>query len=299
MLAVFAAFIVSCDLMQTDKPSEGTGKLVVSITDAPFPKAEVTEVIIHVDKVEMRIAGGLCETEEGETVGKSNKEKKNQKHDFNNFDCDSGFVTVFSSQEAKKIDLFKLQNGIKEVLAESTIPAGSYDMIRLHIIDSYVVTPDDTFDVKVPSGYASGMKIRLDTILVVEEGESISEILLDVDLSRSYHAIGNDKGKKGFKGFIFNPVIRAVVHHHTGSIYGTVYEGESTPVENAMITVLQADTVVTTALSGHKGKYKVIGLPAGTYSLKAEKEGYVTKEMKDIKVVPKGEFKADFQLVKQ
>ena len=304
LLILVTAILASCDLIQNDDPGNtGIGKVMVNITDAPFPVKDVTNVLVKVDKVELRVAGGLCEGTQGETIGKDKdkdkKDKNGKEHDYSNFECDSGFVVVFSSETPVEIDLLKLQNGITTMLAKADIPVGSYDMIRLRIVDATIVLADASFILKVPSGSTSGIKIMLDNDLVVEEGDNVAQVLLDFDLSRSFIAIGNTNGKKGYKGFIFNPVIRAVNHQQSGTIFGMVYEGENKAIEGALITVLKKDSLVTTTISDSKGAYKVIGLPEGTYNLKAEKEGYTTVNISDFKVTSKAEIKKDIQLVQQ
>jgi hypothetical protein len=110
--------------------------------------------------------------------------------------------------------------------------------------------------------------------------------------------MGNPKSKKGIYGFIFKPVIRCINNKHTSAIYGKVYESNSTAVAGAQITVLQADTVVTTALTNAQGNYKVMGLHAGIYSMKVEKEGYTTVTIADLKVAQKYCVRKDIKLVK-
>ena len=287
---------ISCDLLQEGQPSPGTGNVVINITDAPFPADLIDEVQVTIDKVELRIAGGTCTTTTGEPVGKKHKNDKHKGHDYTSFDCDSGFVVV--SEKTSIIDLLQLQNGIMAVLAEAEIPVGKYDMIRLHIVEATVVIDEKTsFPLQVPSGNASGLKIMLDSILTVTENE-ISEILIDFDLSRSFITIGNPKSKKGITGFIFKPFIRAINNKHTSIIYGKVYEGEKTVIAGAQITVLHADTVVTTALTNAKGYYKVMGLHDGKYSMKVEKDGYTTVTVTDIVLSPKSSIKKDVKLVK-
>jgi len=299
MLLLTTSFLMSCSLVQNDQPgtSTGTGRVVVNITDAPFPVKEVTNVYVNIDTVDLRIKGGTCTVKTGETVGKHG----GGVHDYSNFSCDSGFVFVWGSATPKKIDLLKLQNGVTTVLADATIPAGSYDMIRMHLASIAIVTADSTYDVKIPACYKRGLRLKLDSVLTVTEGEDIAEILVDIDLSRSLVSMGywNGHGKKRFIGFYFQPIIRAINHKQSGCVFGKVYEGTSTAVESALITVLHADTLVTTALTDSLGKYKVIGLKAGTYGLKAEKTGYKTVIINGIKLDRKESVKQNIQLVKQ
>jgi hypothetical protein len=303
LLLAMTAFLMSCSLIQNDQPSTGTGKVVVNITDCPFPVQEVTNVYINIDTVELRVEGGTCTAKSGDKIGKHWNFGPHNKffYDYTNFQCDSGFVLVWGSPTPKKIDLLKLQNGITTVLADAKIPVGSYDILRLHLVDMAVVTKDSTYTLKIPWMYKNGMKFRLDTVLTVSEGEDIAQVLVDIDLSRSIVPLGYwyYHGKMRFMGFMFNPFFRAINHNLSGSISGKVYEGEKTAVRAAMITVLHADTIVTTALTDSLGKYKVIGLRPGTYGLKAEKTGYKTVTFSGIKVFWKMEAKKNIQLVKQ
>jgi hypothetical protein len=308
LLILLSAFLASCSLIQSSEPTNtGVGKVVIHITDAPFPVKDVKNVFINVDKVEMRVAGGLCKGTQGEHIGKGKvddehnetKGKHHEDHDYSNFECDSGYVSVFSSVKPVEIDLLKLQNGITTMLAQADIPVGSYDIIRLHIVDASVVLADTTFKLKVPSCETDGLKIRLDSVLVVKEGETTAEVLLDIDLSQSFIPIHHHDGRKGFMGFIFKPVIRAMNHHKCATIFGTVYEGDYKAIEGALVTILKKDTVITSAITNSKGAYKVISLPEGTYTLKAEKAGYTTVNFPDIKVTVKSEIKKNIQLVQQ
>jgi hypothetical protein len=304
LLIILSAVFSSCSLIQTGEPTKtGVGKVVISVTDAPFPVKDVKNVFVNVDKVELRVSGGLCNGTNGEHIGKGYfKDHGNWKSSwfhYENFDCDSGFVTVFSATKPVEIDLLKLQNGLTSMLAKADIPVGSYDIIRLHLVNATIVLENATITLNLPSSNASGLKIRLDSDLVVEEGDNIAEVLLDFDLSRSFIAFGYPGGKKGIMGFFFNPVIRAINHPKSGTIFGTVYQGNFNPVEGALVTVLKKDTIVTTAITNSKGFYKVIGLPVGIYNLKAEKEGYTTANIKDINVICRGEIMKNIQLVQQ
>lgn len=297
LIICIALTYMACDLLQEDQPSAGTGNVIVSITDAPFPADLIDEVLVTIDKMELRIEGGTCTSPTGEKIGKKYDKEKHKGHDYSSFGCDSGFIVV--SEKTSTFDLLQLQNGIMAVLANAEIPAGRYDMIRIHVVEATVVIDEKTsFPLKVPSGNTDGIKIMLDSVLVVTENET-SEILIDFDLGRSFMAIGNPKSKKGITGFIFKPFIRAVNHAHTGVIYGKVYESESSPVAGAQISVLRAETVVTTALTNAKGLYKVMGLQAGSYTMKVEKDGFAPVTITNIQVTPKSGVKKDILLIKQ
>ena len=79
---------------------------------------------------------------------------------------------------------------------------------------------------------------------------------------------------------------------NTGSISGTVYSDEQTPgvlgddipLQDALLTAMEGTAEVETALSGSEGSYKIMGLPAGTYSVKASKTGYTEATPLDVSV---------------
>ncbi len=304
-LLFLLGMVYSCDVSKQNdpEPSSGTGKVVISITDAPFPVHLVGEVNVTIDRVELRIAGGTCTGKNGENIGKENekeKEKDKEKkrgYDYSAFDCDSGFVVI--SEKSKTINLLKLQNGITEILAEGIIPVGEYDMIRLHVVEAAIVIEGNrSFSLKIPSGTTSGLKIKLDSHLAVTE-EGVSEALVDFDLSRSFIVKGNYHNKNGITGFMFKPVIRAVNRKMSGSIFGRVVEGDTTAVPGVLVTLLRSDTVVTTAITNSRGMYEVTGLTTGAYDLKAEKEGYKTVTLNNIKVNKLSRILKNIKLVRQ
>lgn len=314
-LILAVMFLASCDVIQQqDQPSTGTGKVVLKLTDAPFPADQVASVDVVVDTVWLRIAGGECSGVNGEAIGEEdsdtaegkdkNKDKnKGKGFDYSSFDCESGFVKLaYSAENLLEFDLMQLQNGITLDL-EATIPVGEYDMIKLRIVEATITLKEEnekgekSFNLKVPSGNTSGLKLLLDPILVVSE-EDVAEVVVDFDLSRSFIAQGNPKNKHGIHGFIFKPVLRAVNNKHAGSIYGKITDAENKLIAGATITVKQGETVVTSALSNEDGFYKVIGLPAGTYSILVEAEGFDDKTIIDIVVPEKGKVKKDVQLTK-
>ena len=146
-------------------------------------------------------------------------------------------------------------------------------------------------------GNSSGLKIKLDTPLVVDENEG-TEILIDFDLSRSFIVKGNGKSKKGIMGFIFKPVCRAVQESKAGVLKGFVYETPNIPVPGATVSVIQENDTITSAVTSEGGTYKILGLPAGTYTLACEKEGYATQTIPDVVISETKSTTADILLVK-
>ena len=263
LLALVAGFIASCT---KDDNDNGKGTVKILLTDAPFPGDQVAEANITVDKIEIRMTG------------------------------DSARFIVLSEEE-KAFNLLDLRNGITAELAEVELESGVYNEIRLHIVDANVVLKDETasaFSLKIPSGTSSGLKIKIKNGLVVSDG-SLSSVLLDFDVSQSFVVQGNPKSPKGITGFIFKPVIRAVVEAESGMIEGHVTAGEN-KVAAAVVEIYQGATLVTSAISDENGYYAAIGLPVGEYKVKCEVEGYNSFEAEDIAVVANGSATVDIVL---
>lgn len=257
--------------------SEGNGKIVMKITDAPFPVSIVDKVMVTVDKIEIRSVQTTSATGDNDHV--------------------EGVYTVISDK-VQEFDLLKLRNGITSDLLEIEIGVGTYDMIRMHITASKVYLKDGTsFDMKIPSGGSSGLKIRLSPELVVEEGV-INEVIIDFDLSKSFHVQGNHKIAHGIKGFIFKPVLRAMCVKHAGIIAGKVIENETTPIAEANVQIMRADTVFSAAITDANGAYALIGVPAGTYKMVCEKEGYTSVTVDQVVVKVRETTKQNFTLTK-
>jgi len=252
-LAAMALFLTSCDQMN-DTENSGNGKVVLSLTDAPFPVSLVDQAVVSIDKIEIRT----------KAIKATNEEEA---------DKESQYVVLYEGAE-KEFDLLDLQNGVTAELLSLDILPGSYDFIRMHITKAAVILQDGTkFDLKIPGGSTSGLKIKITPDLVIESGVE-SEVVLDFDVSKSFVAQGNIKSKNGIKGFIFKPVLRAVCQKYSGIIAGKVSENATTPVIEAHVQVISADTVLSSALTDKTGNYKMIGLPSGTYKIICEKDGY-------------------------
>jgi len=252
LLAMVAGVITSCT---KDDNDNGKGTVKILLTDAPFPGDQVAEANITVDKIEIRMTGE-----------------------------NASFIVL--SEEESTFNLLDLRNGITAELAEMELESGVYDEIRLHIVDANVVLKDEVasaFSLKIPSGTSSGLKIKIKNGLVVSEG-SLASVLLDFDVSQSFVVQGNPKSPKGITGFIFKPVIRAVVEAESGMIEGHVTAGDN-KVAGAVVEIYQGTTLVTSAITDENGYYAAIGLPAGQYKVKSTVDGYSVFEVADIAVV--------------
>jgi hypothetical protein len=236
---------------------DGNGRLVVKVTDAPFPVNFIESATVTIIKVEIRKAG------DGISDG-------------------NPFTVLWEGSET--FNLLELRNGVAEELLDLEIPAGEYNLIRLYVDEASLKVKDgDNFNLKVPSGRQTGIKIFIRPGLVVEGGLT-TELLLDFDLSGSFVMRGNIDSPAGIKGFIFKPVIRAVNNSTAGRLEGKVTDKNNAKIKAASIIVKQ-DTVVASAIADTMGYYAIIGLPSGTYSVLAAKENFDTVKVDGVKIV--------------
>lgn len=263
-----------------DAPSlDGTGRLVVRLTDKPFPHDLVSEANVTVFKVEARRAADTTETEADSTA--------------------SPYVVLMEEEMA--VNLLDLVNGFTMELADMEVPAGTYDLVRIYVKGVNVVLTDGrTFDLKVPSGEQTGIKVFIRPGLVVTGGLS-ADLLLDFDVSRSFVPRGHMQGVAGINGFNFKPVIKACNVSTAGTLAGRVsfMEAEAeTGLEGAQVTVLAADTVNTTAFSDADGNYAIMGLTAGAYRVLAEAADFFPSDTLDIQIDAANVTRQDFIMEK-
>lgn len=256
LTAALIIFLSGCNESITDNDNT-PGRLVVKVTDAPFPIDNIEAAMVTLTKVEIR---KVCDSV-----------------------CDGNpFMVIW--EDTMTVNLLELRNGIVEELTDIEIPQGKYDLIRLYVDQASLKIKDgDTYDVKVPSGKQTGIKIFIKPAINVSGGLT-SEVLLDFDLSRSFVMKGNMHSPHGINGFNFKPVIRAVNNTTAGRIAGLVSDTSKVKLANAQVWVKQ-DSVISTAFTDSLGHYALIGLPAGSYSIFATKENYDTVSFSGVKVL--------------
>lgn len=275
LFALLAVSLLSmgCEETATTNVSDGMGQLTVTMTDAPFPIDLIAEASVTINKIEIR----------GDTTLTTN----------DSTEAEAGFTVI--SEEEQSFNLLELQNGVKASLADIEIEAGSYDLIRLYVSDASILLKDSTsYDLKVPSGSQSGIKVFIEPDLIIEDGTA-NEVLLDFDVSKSFIAKGNMNTPAGIKGFNFKPTLRAVQAEASGSIAGMVTDTADVALANVQVEVWQ-DTVITTAFTDSTGAYAVIGLDEDMYDLRATKAGYDSVTVSGVNVDAGSEATADFVL---
>lgn len=130
--ALLTVGIFSCHF-PTEEPSGSDGTLSVLLTDAPLPIESVDAATVTIDSVVIR------ETE--------------------NTGAEAGWPFVTLTRDQHTFNLLDLRDGMVEELAELEVPAGEYNLIRLYVSEASITYGGTTYDLFVPSGTQTGIKI--------------------------------------------------------------------------------------------------------------------------------------------
>ncbi|GLC23687.1 DUF4382 domain-containing protein [Roseisolibacter agri] len=169
----------------------GSGRLVVQLTDAPFPFDSVKSVDVYVVRVD---AKAEATDSAAAAVGTADSTKDS-----------GGWVTL--AEPKAKFDLLTLRDGKFATLGEKGLPAGTYRSFRL-IIDPaqsrVTMKSGDSVAVQWPSAGRSGIKLQLAKDVTVGK-DSTTALLVDFDVGESFVMRGNSLKN----GLLFKPVIKA------------------------------------------------------------------------------------------
>ncbi|MFK7811316.1 MAG: DUF4382 domain-containing protein [Maribacter sp.] len=286
---IFSIFVVVCSTLliscsDSNDSARDYGKLSVLLTDAPFPHDLVAEANVTIFKVDARYKGDLkLDTQAIDSTDM-------------NIETDKGKPFVVLMENEVQVNLLELTNGVTKSLVDTDVPVGTYDLIRVYVKGiNVVLTNGLSYDLKVPSGSQSGIKIFIKPGLAVNGGLS-SDLLLDFDVSKSFVAKG---GGQDITGFNFKPVIKVSNMSTAGTLMGMISEiKEETSVglEGAQVAVFVADTLNTTTFSDIDGGYMIMGLDAGSYTVEVEKEGYSFQIEEEVKINAGNKTVRDFEL---
>ena len=247
-VASLALTMAACD------SSGPSSSLSISVTDAPVDTAD--SVFVEFSGVEVKPANGGSIT----------------------FD----FTERCTADPAScQIDLLSLTGGTSEsILDAEAVPAGRYNWLRLmvktepNVKDSYIVVGGQEFELRIPGGAESGLKLNRG--FVVPQGGEAS-FTIDFDLRKSVH------DPVGTSDYILRPTLRIVDNTKTGTLSGTVDESYfSSGACTGAVYVFPAGTVdapddedgeglgpdpITSALIADDGgyNYKVGFLSEGDY----------------------------------
>ena len=256
LIVLALLFASACQDMQTENENDQMGRLLVRITDAPFPIEMIDSAMVHIFKIEIR------KMSEGDQEGHP-------------------YITL--SDESFHLNLLELRNGVSELLVDMEVEAGNYDLVRLYVEEaSLTMKEGDTYRLKVPSGPQTGIKVFMDPHLHVTGGLT-TDLLLDFNVEKSFILKGNHRTPAGIKGFNFKPVIRAVNATSSGSIEGVVDYADT--LQKDVSVWISQDTVITSAFTDTTGYYAMPGIPAGLYSVSAAKEGFDTISVEGVEIV--------------
>lgn len=168
-------------------PAPAFGKFSLSVGDAPVDSAE--KVVVEFSGVELVPA--------------------------------SGAPTTITFATPKSIDLLALQGGnVAPLVTEASLPAGQYGQLRLMVnaefdnkLDSYIQINGARFELRVPSGSQTGLKLVQG--LTVPAG-GLADFSVDFDLRKSVVL------PIGQPGYFLKPSLRLVDNTVVGKIAGTV-----------------------------------------------------------------------------
>lgn len=175
ILAVVAVGLLSaagCDLLNADG-SDGTATFRLLMTDAPFPSDRVEEANVTITDVQLI-----------STTGNS---------------------LALVEDDTLSYNLLELRDDVTAQLSEEQVEAGTYSQIRLVVADkaTLVDTSGTTYELFIPSGTQSGVKISLDSLEITPGEEVVTT--LDFRLEESFVFPGNDTGN--LNRMIFKPVV--------------------------------------------------------------------------------------------
>jgi len=204
--------------------SDGSGKLTVQMTDAPFPYSDVSAVNVFVVRIDARTAA-VTDAEAADASGTS------------------AWTTIATPNRV--INLMSLQGGVTTNLGTTELSTGSYNGFRL-IIDpaqsGVTLKSGAAVATQFPSAAQSGIKINLDQPVEVTKDSSV--MILDFDIGKSFVMKGNSISQNGLN---FKPVIRAVASGLTGGLSGTVRADSptGTPMADVTVEILKAGTLIS------------------------------------------------------
>ncbi|GIV60152.1 MAG: hypothetical protein KatS3mg043_1241 [Rhodothermaceae bacterium] len=175
VLALVFGSLTRCDSLE-ESTAGARGTLQLYLTDAPFPFDLVDSANVTITRVDLVPAG------------------------------DSSAIRTVS-ETTRTFNLLDLRGGVTALLADTTLEAGTYAQLRLIVREAAVVLKDGRrFDLQVPSGAQTGIKVLLDGFVI--GADSLSTLTLDFDVSESFVVQGNPDTPAGIHGFLFKPVVR-------------------------------------------------------------------------------------------
>ncbi|MFH1850710.1 MAG: DUF4382 domain-containing protein [Candidatus Neomarinimicrobiota bacterium] len=233
LLALSLMVFIGCET-ESDETT-GIGQIAIQAFDAPF-QGDVEHIYLNVIEV---------------SVHKSVSDSTNA--------SDTTAQWIVLSETDTTIDFLELVNGRMATLIQSDLELGHYTQIRLLLGDSSSIVVDgNAYELKVPSGSQSGVKL---THAFEINADEVVEFYLDFDAERSINKHPSQNR------YTLQPTFRLFKSVLSGTIAGSVADtaGAGLP-DIAVYAVADADTIAT--LTDEDGGYKFILLD-GTYNISA------------------------------
>ncbi len=131
---------------------DGTGRLVLKITDSPG--LNITEALVTISNIRVHYAG------------------------FGQNDTNGSWITI--TNESQQFDLIQIQNAT-EFLGEANLSAGWYTQIRLYVEEALVTIDGEQYDLKI-----SSKNVKLIKPFLIQDNETLT-LILDFDVQKSVH----------------------------------------------------------------------------------------------------------------
>ena len=263
LFGIFAALVIvsfnGCKDM--DNYNDQLGHLVIKLTDAPFPFEIIEAATVNIVKVEIR---KVCECDEDEYP----------------------YIELPLPDDSNGFNLLELRNGVTADLVDMEIEPGDYDLIRLYVDEAgLVVSGGNEYNLKVPSGQQTGIKIFMEPALKVVS-ELTSEVVLDFNLEKSFVLKGNANTPAGIKGFNFKPVVKAVNNTTEGTLAGEVFDADTDALlPGVSVWIEQDETEIASASTDELGYYAIPGITAGFYDVIAGSDGFYNDTVEGVQIV--------------
>ncbi|MES0350734.1 MAG: DUF4382 domain-containing protein, partial [Desulfobacteria bacterium] len=185
-LFVFTLAACSGGGSSSSSTGDGTGTLSLLLTDAPTE--DIDAVYVTIDEVQVHVV-------EGET----------------------GYWEVVADPN-ETYNLLELVNGVLVTLGIAELDSGHYTQMRLILGEpNYIIVDDVTYDLKVPSGFQTGIKLVHPFDVIDSQA---TELILDFDASKSV-VIEGSSGQ-----YLLKPTIKIIDTKDLAVVTGNVIDAE-------------------------------------------------------------------------
>lgn len=156
----------------------------------------------------------------------SDVEGDDELEDVNFGESGSPWIVIYDDQDGHTFNLLDLRDGKTDFLADAELPAGKYTQMRIHVSGgSILLTDGREFDLRVPSGDTSGIKLHFHFYV---EADAETVLLLDVDLEKAFKPVpaGPYSDASEIREFHFSPSLAVSVSEVESDEYEDEYDGD-------------------------------------------------------------------------